>query len=63
MTESKEIREEPIEVLADDGNVALTGPDGTVVVLSPEAAEETSDRLWKWAMYARHQRRHREHSD
>ena len=48
---------EPIEVIAENGNVTLAGPDGTVVVLSPEAAEATSDRLWKWAMCARKQQR------
>ncbi len=56
----KAVRDEPIEVCAEDGNVAIAGPDGAVVVLSPEAAEETSDRLWKGAMFARGQQRRRE---
>jgi hypothetical protein len=47
-----------MEVLAEDGNVTLAGPDGTRVVLSPDAAEETSDRLWKWAMRVRREQRH-----
>jgi hypothetical protein len=54
---------EPIEVGAADGNVTLASPDGTVVVLSPEAAEATSDRLWKWAMFARRQHRRANTSD
>jgi hypothetical protein len=63
MTDGKQIQDEPIEVLVEDGNVAMTGPDGSVVVLSPEAAEETSDRLWKWAMLARQQQRRTEAAD
>ena len=57
MTDAKEVRDDPMKVLADDGNVAVEGPDGKVVVLSPKAAEETSDRLWKWAMRVRRKRR------
>ena len=53
----KEVHEEPIEVQAEDGNVALAGPDGALMVLSPEAPEETSDRLWRGAMVARGQQR------
>ena len=58
MSDDKEVHDEPMEVLAEDGNVTLAGPDGTRVVLSPEAAEETSDRLWKWAMRVRREQRH-----
>lgn len=57
MTKHKAIHHSPIEVVVDDGSVALAGPDGAVVLLSPEAAEETSDRLWRGAMFAREQRR------
>jgi hypothetical protein len=57
MIDFKDVRDEPLEVHGEDGNVALFGPCGSVV-LSPEAAEETSDRLWKLAMTARrHQKR------
>ncbi len=63
MTDGNEVHEESIEVLAEDGKVALSGPDGSVVVLSPEAAEETSDRLWKGAMFARQQQRRTDSSD
>ncbi len=56
----REIHHEPIEVSAQDGNVAMAGPDGAVMVLSPQAAEETSDRLWKGAMFARGQQRRRD---
>jgi hypothetical protein len=59
----KNVRDEPIQVNSDDGNVAMTAPDGSVVVLSPDAAEETSDRLWKWAMAARREQRQRETAD
>ncbi len=57
MTKGNNVYEEPIKILAKDGKVAVSGPDGSVVVLSPEAAEETSDRLWKGAMFARQQQR------
>ncbi len=57
------VQDEPIQVQGNDGNVALTAPDGSVVVLSPDAAEETSDRLWKWAMAGRLQQRRRDATD
>jgi hypothetical protein len=62
-TPASEVQDEPIEVHGDDGNVAVVAPDGSVVVLSPEAAEETSDRLWKWAMSARRKHRRRTAED
>ncbi len=52
-----------IKVLAEDGKVALCGPDGSVVVLSPEGAEEASDRLWRGAMLARRQQKQTESGD
>lgn len=55
MTGRKEPQGEPIKVQAEEGNVAFAAPGGVVVVLSPDAAEETSDQLWKGAMVARRQ--------
>jgi hypothetical protein len=39
------IYDEPSEVDAEDGHVIVDGPDGVAVLLTPEAAEETSERL------------------
>jgi PHD/YefM family antitoxin component YafN of YafNO toxin-antitoxin module len=44
------------EVTVEDGNVAVEGPDGVDVVLTPEAALETSDRLLDGATEAHGQR-------
>jgi hypothetical protein len=44
-------------VKADEGQVAVKGPDQVDVKLTPEAAEETSDRLLEGAMVARGKRR------
>ena len=50
------VYDEPSEVDADDGRVALSGPDAVSVLLTPEAAEETSHRLLEGAAEARGQR-------
>ena len=47
----------PSKVSADDGAVAMDGPDAVDVQLTPEAAEETADRLTDKAVVARGQRR------
>jgi hypothetical protein len=56
MTE-KIIYEQPSKVSADEGAVAVEGPDDVEVRLTPEAAEETADRLTDEAVMARGQRR------
>ncbi|HVH49454.1 MAG TPA: hypothetical protein VM760_06200 [Sphingomicrobium sp.] len=50
------------DVTADDGAVAVKGPDDVDVKFTPEAAEETSNRMLEGSMKARGQRyfnRHR----
>jgi hypothetical protein len=49
------VYDEPSDTEAVDGNVALMGPDGVSVVLTPAAAIETSDRLLNTAMTAQGQ--------
>jgi hypothetical protein len=51
------IYHEPSDVRAVDGEVEVDGPDAVDVKLSPEAAEETSDRLLEEAARAAGQRR------
>ena len=57
MAPKSPIYSEPSEVSAVDGAVELDGPDDVDVAMTPEAAEETSDRLSSEAMKARGQRR------
>ena len=58
MTSDKHvIYDKPSNVSAVDGAVALEGPDAVDVAMTPEAAEETSDRLADEAIKARGQRR------
>jgi hypothetical protein len=49
--------EEPSSVTASDGDVLVKGPDSVDVGLTPDAAEETSNRLLEGSMKARGQRR------
>lgn len=49
--------DEPSNVAAVDGAVEVDGPDAVDVALTPEAAEETSERLLGQAFKARGQRR------
>jgi hypothetical protein len=44
------LHDEPSEVDADEGQVLVDGPDGVSVSLTPEAALETSDRLFEGAV-------------
>ncbi|NUS99645.1 MAG: hypothetical protein HOP96_01560 [Sphingomonas sp.] len=50
------IYDEPGDVDAEDGIVSLKGPDAVDIKLTPDAAEETSERLNTGAMKARGQR-------
>ena len=52
----EKIYDEPSEVRADDGVVKVKGPDAVDVQLTPEAADETSDRLLYGALKAQGQR-------
>ena len=54
--QDRTIYDEASEVDAEDGVVVQKGPDDVDVRLTPEAAEETSDRLNTGAMKARGQR-------
>ncbi len=57
MTDSDEqIYDEASRVDADEGVVRQKGPDNVDVRLTPDAAEETSERLLEGAMKARGQR-------
>ena len=49
--------DEPSSVEVVDGKVVVRGPGQVDVNLTPEAAEETSDRLLEGAMKARGKRR------
>ena len=57
MSPKSEIYEEPSKVKAIDGNVEVDGPDAVDVAFTPEAAEDTSERLLGQAFKARGQRR------
>lgn len=47
--------DEPTNVTAVDGEVQLNGPDGITVSMTPEAAVETSSRLFEAAAVAKGQ--------
>jgi hypothetical protein len=46
---------EPSSVAAIEGEVVMMGPDGVGVSMTPEAAEETADRLKAGAAEAKRQ--------
>lgn len=52
----EEVYDTPSEVKVENGNVAVAGPDGVDVLLTPKAALETSDRLLDGATEAHGQR-------
>ena len=47
---------DPSDVLAEQGDVLVEGPNGVAVTLTPEAAEETGRRMIRAAAEARQQR-------
>jgi cytidylate kinase len=53
----RKIYEEPSKVEAREGAVVVDGRDEVDVDMTPEAAEETSERLLTGSMKARGQRR------
>lgn len=53
----KEVYEDPSRVKANEGTVEVEGPDQVDVNMTPEAAEETSERLASESVKARGQRR------
>lgn len=55
MSEGK-VYKQASAVSAVDGDVVVKGPDAVDVALSPDAAEETSNRLLEGSMKARGQR-------
>ena len=57
MEDKRTVYPDASEVSAVDGAVELDGPDAVDVAMTPEAAEETSERLSDQAVKARGQRR------
>jgi hypothetical protein len=55
--EKRTIYRDASDVKAEEGVVEVDGPDDVDVAMTPEAAEETSDRLTSEAIKARGQRR------
>ena len=49
------VHDEASRVDAEDGVVAVDGPDGVAVRMTPDAASATSDRLLRGAIEARGQ--------
>jgi len=57
MAEPRKAYDEPSKVKVEDSKVEVRGPDAVDVDLTPEAAEETSDRLLEAALEARGHRK------
>ena len=53
----REIHHDASETAAEEGSVIVDGPDGVAVTFTPEAAEETGNRLQDSAAEATGQRR------
>lgn len=60
MTQQKRLFSDPSDVEAQEGRVEVEGPDEVDIALTPEAAEETSERLLEKSMKARGQRHMRD---
>jgi hypothetical protein len=52
--------ETPSDVTAEEGEVQVDGPNGVAVSFTPDAAVETSDRLFRGAAEAKGQKARRE---
>ena len=46
----------PLDVAAEEGEVLIEGPEGIALSMTPEAAEESSNRLYERTAEARGQR-------
>jgi hypothetical protein len=46
----------PLDVAAEEGEVLIEGPEGIALSMTPEAAEESSNRLYDRTADARGQR-------
>jgi hypothetical protein len=57
LMDKQTVYDEPSDVSAEEGAVEVEGPDHVEVAMTPEAAEETSERLTTQAVKARGQRR------
>jgi hypothetical protein len=57
VTDKKPVFEDPSDVQAVEGAVELDGPDAVDVAMTPDAAEETSERLLRQSFKARGQTR------
>jgi hypothetical protein len=57
MTPKQPVYPQPSEVNAVEGAVELDGPDEVDVAMTPDAAEETSERLLRQSFKARGQQR------
>ena len=57
MAEQKPVYDEPSKVEAAAGAVEVDGPDQFDVAMTPDAAEETSERLLRQSFKARGQKR------
>jgi hypothetical protein len=55
MNADNKIYDDPSEITAEDGAVTVKGPDAVDVRMTPEAAEETSNRMLEGSMKARGQ--------
>ncbi|HEU4704323.1 MAG TPA: hypothetical protein VFS45_01235 [Sphingomicrobium sp.] len=54
--QDRKIYHQPSAVTAEEGDVLVKGPDDVDVGMTPEAAEETSNRQLEGSMKARGQR-------